>query len=109
MRSKLLLLSAFFCVILFSVVSCNKHDDHYMASGTITGYDLRQCACCGGLMIEIDGLPADNGQNLARIANDAQLGFSYSDTYPKRIRFDYIELQAFCGGRTIEITRLRRE
>ena len=49
MKTLLIILA---CVMVFS---CTKKTTHYQASGTITGLDLRMCACCGGYFIKMTG------------------------------------------------------
>ncbi len=39
-----------------SIVSCSLGGDDSMSNGTITGIDIRECACCGGFFIEIDNV-----------------------------------------------------
>jgi hypothetical protein len=46
-------------VLLFSY-ACSKDDG--FVNATVNGYDLRLCACCGGILIE-----TENGQKSSSI------------------------------------------
>ena len=39
-------------LIIFSALSCSKEDEK-LTPAIIIGYDLRLCACCGGLMVDL--------------------------------------------------------
>ncbi len=44
-------------IILFvfiTVSGCRKHATTYSDSGTLTGFDPRLCACCGGVFLDSD-------------------------------------------------------
>jgi hypothetical protein len=40
-------------LLLLGILSCSTEADEFMDEGTITGHDIRECACCGGYYIEI--------------------------------------------------------
>ena len=103
------LVAASLSLLLTSTVACKKHEGNYMSSGTLKGYDMAACACCGGLLMEIDGDTASQAERIIRFANATDWGFTEAETYPVRVRFDYVLLQNFCGRRVINVTRLRRE
>ncbi len=54
----------FFLIASIAIVftACKK-EETFMSNATITGFDLKMCACCGGTKIIID--------NLLNINNDA--------------------------------------
>ena len=56
---------------LLSNCACSLSEDDFMNNGTITGYDIRECSCCGGFFIDIENityrfydLPANSGLDL---------------------------------------------
>jgi hypothetical protein len=50
----MLKISLFIIVLLAGVIACSSAQDGFKSTGVITGYDLRECPCCGGYFIEID-------------------------------------------------------
>jgi hypothetical protein len=48
MKKSLLL----FAALALSLTACKK-DEPYMTDAVLTGYDLRNCACCGGLLLNM--------------------------------------------------------
>jgi len=46
-----------FTIIVLAIIefySCKKDNVYYQSTGTITGPDRAECACCGGWFISID-------------------------------------------------------
>lgn len=87
-------------------LSCNKNK--FMATGAITGFDLRKCGCCGGLMINFDGnTQAYTGDFWLIKNNPAELGIDTATAFPVYIKIDY-ERIASCGSPTIRVTRFAR-
>ena len=48
----------------------------------ITGFDLRMCACCGGLMINFDEETKPYNGDFKLIENSSDLGISENDNFP---------------------------
>ena len=92
-------------VLLF--VSCKK-DTSYMNDAIITGYDSRDCICCGGLMITFNGETkpyAGNFRLISNIATDFRI--TENDTYPIYVKVDWKEdTTNICN--LILITRIAR-
>lgn len=74
----------------------------YMTEATITGYDLRACVCCGGLVIKFN-----NETDFRLISNDADLGIGESESFPISVKVDWQEDKTNACNRII-ITRLKR-
>jgi len=68
--------------------SCKKGRlDGYNA--IITGFDLRMCACCGGLMINFDGETKAYNGDFKLIDNAVDLGISENDKFPVFARVEW--------------------
>jgi hypothetical protein len=87
--------------------SCKKADS-YMSDAVITGYDARFCACCGGLMINFDGITEPYKGDFKLIDNSSDLGISSNDTFPIYVKADWKSNPNVCGGNHITITRFKR-
>lgn len=82
---------------MLPIVSCHK-DDEQLQEAVVTGRDLRNCACCGGIMINMsndtslyaagmlltDSLPSDF---MAR----------YTLKFPMRVRLNWLPDTNGCG------------
>ena len=77
-----------------------------MAKGVITGFDYRECFCCGGWMINL------NSDSTELITVDSRfidhhpnnLVLDSATVFPVFIRLDYTDSPANCGN-AIDITR----
>jgi hypothetical protein len=84
-------------------VSCNKENNNYKSTGTITGPDVRMCACCGGWLITIDNtqyqfnsLPGNSSIHLD------------NEKFPIPVRLDWTLNTTGCPN-TISIQRIQKE
>ena len=88
-------------------ISCNKDEDSYVQA-TLLGYDLRLCACCGGLLVD---LADDNSSDVYQWnqKND-NLGVTPDDTFPLKVKIKYHYLVQTCiaSRGEIEITDLKK-
>ena len=90
-------------VISVTILSCKKEpQDEY--NGKITGYDLRMCACCGGIFIQInnaayrfDSLPPKSGIDLAK------------DTFPIYVVVSWHKKITQCLGDEIILDKIRKK
>jgi hypothetical protein len=98
-------LSVFLVLLLILSNSCKE--DSYMNEGIITGYDLRECACCGGPMITFTSDPKPYSAEFKLIENEADLGITDKDTFPIYVKVDWKESSAGACNRII-ITRFVR-
>ena len=88
-------------IIALSSVSCSLGGDDSMSNGTITGIDIRECACCGGFFIEIDNVtyrfydvPANSELNLE------------NPTFPIYVKLDWAKDANACLGDEIIVFRI---
>lgn len=75
------------------MLSCSKQNE-YQASGILTGPDLANCACCGGVILTIDYQQGNYRVDSLPFISQQQL---YSQNFPKRIKFDFT-IDRTCGG-----------
>jgi hypothetical protein len=75
----------------------------YQSKGLITGGDPRDCACCGGWIIEIDtaryrfnSLPDSCGVNLEK------------EIFPLKVKLDWKKADHICLGDEIIITKIKK-
>jgi hypothetical protein len=84
---------------------CQRETDNFKSRGTITGPDVRDCACCGGWYIKIDTsqyefdtLPAGTNVDLQK------------DIFPIHVKLDWqLSAQLPCPDKRIIITRIIKE
>ena len=92
-------------VLLTGFSLCHRESDEFMSRGTITGPDLRDCACCGGWYIEIDTLvyefdvlTENSGIDLAK------------ETFPIKVKLDWkLSEKVTCSNTRIDIQRIAKE
>ena len=97
----LIILSAL--LISLSISSCSPEEDEFRSNGTITGYDTRECSCCGGFYIEIDNvtyrfydLPSNSSLNLE------------NPTFPIYVKLDWTKDTNACLGDEIIVSRIEK-
>jgi hypothetical protein len=80
-----------------------------MGEGVITGFDLRDCACCGGVLINLNSnateLYTDSTYQVDQVP--AGLIIDTSTVFPVFIRLDYERNTKKCG-KTIDILRFEK-
>jgi hypothetical protein len=78
MKKRLIIILIIFFV---ASTSCQKEimPDY---NAVITGFDLRKCACCGGLMINFNGETKPYVGDFKLIDNFADLSISENDKFP---------------------------
>ncbi len=94
-------------LILCFGISCSDSSDD-MVTATIEGYDLRLCACCGGLMVK----PSDaNGDNYQWYQKNQKFDVGESDKFPLKVKIKYHNRNTDCiaSDGEIEITALEKE
>jgi hypothetical protein len=97
-----------FTLILFILLTAcdQKEDSKYMGEGVITGFDPRDCACCGGLLINLNSssteLFTDSTYQIDQVPGNFNIDIN--TVFPVFIRLDYKHSTALCG-KTIDITR----
>ncbi len=94
--------------ILLALTSCHKElETDQLIPATIIGYDLRLCACCGGLLINFDPLTNDVYQWYQK---SGDLGVTPKDTFPLKVKIRYHHLINTCVASKgeIEINELKK-
>ena len=85
-------------LVISATTGCRKANT-YMTNAEVTGYDLRMCACCGGLWIRLD-----NDSAPYDLSNTpASIGITDSTTFPLLLRVNWVPDTLHCG-RYIRIT-----
>ena len=95
------IIAAALLIVSFSIVSCSLGGDDSMSNGTISGIDIRECACCGGFFIEIDNItyrfydvPPNSKLNLV------------NPTFPIYVKLDWTKDANACLGDEIIVSRI---
>jgi len=78
-----------------------------MTDAIITGYDIRACSCCGGLMMTFDGTTQPYQGNFKLIADVTGFNIKENDSFPIYVSVDTVNEER-CFGKYIKITRLER-
>jgi hypothetical protein len=93
-----------FFLLLFIMIACNKENDDYKSTGTITGYDLRMCVCCGGWIIIID-----DGQYLIdSIPDNSDIDLTKA-TFPLKVKLDWQLITNGCSSfNRIRVQRIKK-
>lgn len=94
-------------MIAMSAMTGCKKDNGYTPA-VITGYDLRMCACCGGLMINFDNNPKPySGPGYDVSNNPDSLGITSTTTFPIYMNVKWEHTPYACGN-YITITSFER-
>ncbi len=109
MKSAVVLISVVL-VSLLMLNSCDKEDE-LLDDAVITGYDYRECLCCGGLIVNFGGSTDTFPDNYFLIRNkpeDTDLG-PESD-FPVFVHINWSVVKDLCGGDTfIDVHELERQ
>lgn len=77
-----------------------------MTDAVITGFDLRACACCGGLMINFNGDTASYKGEFYIISNNpAEFGITDISDFPIFVKVDWQKDTSACINNRIIITK----
>jgi hypothetical protein len=97
------IISAALFTFLLVIASCSMGEDEFRSNGTITGYDTRECVCCGGYFIDIDkatyrffDLPRNSNIDLD------------SATFPIYVKLDWAIDPNACLGDEIIVSRIEK-
>jgi hypothetical protein len=93
------LLIIFYC-ILFS--SCQEDD--FKSSGIITGYDIRECICCGGFFIDIE----NETYRFYEVPQNSRLNLD-NPSFPIYVKLDWTKDPNACLGDEIIVLRIEQE
>lgn len=96
-------------VFLLLIISCDQ-DEEYMGEGVITGYDPRDCVCCGGFLINLNSssieLFMDSTYQVDLVPDNFNI--DANSEFPVFIRLDFERNNKLCG-KTIDIVRFERK
>lgn len=95
------LLLALFTVIIAS--ACHKNSNTAYVHGTITGYDLKKCACCGGYVLRLD-----NGDSSYRFFNFPAGSNVDSTQFPQSVYLNYVVTDSCGPYRFVKVLALTR-
>ena len=94
----------FSCALLLASCHDQPTENTYMSKGTITGPDLRECACCGGWFITIDSmeylfytLPPGSNLDLT------------NETFPLKVQLNWHKPDHPCLSDLIEVDAIAKE
>jgi major membrane immunogen (membrane-anchored lipoprotein) len=97
----------FSLILMILLTTCDKKDEStYTSQGVITGFDPRDCACCGGLLINLNSSSTELFTDSTYQIDKAPENFNFDGNtiFPVFIWLDYERTNALCG-KTIDITR----
>jgi hypothetical protein len=93
------------CLFLASItlLSCGK--DEGFENAIIEGYDLRYCACCGGLLIKIS-----DEKTYQWYQQNEKFDITPKSIFPMKVKIKYYHLVSSCTASdgNIEITELEK-
>ena len=90
-------------ILVLSTMSCSLGGDDSMSDGTITGYDTRECACCGGFFIEIDNVT----YRFYDVPPNSELNLQ-NPTFPIYVKLDWTKDADACLGDEIIVSRIEK-
>lgn len=91
-------------LVCVSAVSCIK--DPYPVKGMLVGYDPRDCACCGGYLLNFNDDTTWNAETRVASTLPSNLIFTPEDL-PLRVQFDYRN-GGTCLPESITVIRIKR-
>lgn len=96
--------AVFSALFILLILSCGKDNDELLTA-SIEGYDLRLCACCGGLLVKPENTEGDVYQWYQK--NNA-FGIDGNSKFPLKVKIKYHHLAQTCvaSDGEIEITVL---
>lgn len=92
------------CVVVFLLVmvfSCSVQEDEFRSEGIITGYDTRECGCCGGYFIEIE----DSTYRFYNVPVGSKLNLNNPE-FPVYVKLDWQKDPNTCLGDEIIVQRI---
>ncbi len=95
-------------LILFSLSSCKKKVPALkMVDAVITGYDMRLCACCGGLLINFENNPEKYSGNYYLINSlPPNSGIDENSKFPVKVLVQYTIDKNRCNSNFVDILKI---
>lgn len=91
-------------ILVVMLLACEQSDNPYQSSGTITGFDNRECICCGGYFIEI----GNSIYNFEKLPDGVNIDLN-TVKFPVAVKVDWSHDRE-CGGiQYITISRIERQ
>ena len=88
-------------IIALSIASCSLEEDEFRSNGTITGYDTRECSCCGGFYIDINNIT----YRFYDLPKNSRLNLD-NPTFPIYVKLDWTKDANACLGDEIIVSRI---
>ena len=95
------IITAALLILILSSVSCSLGVDDSMSNGTITGIDIRECACCGGFFIDVDNVT----YRFYDVPPNSELNLQ-NPTFPIYVKLDWAKDANACLGDEIIVSRI---
>lgn len=95
--------------IVMLLVSCITDDTgnpygEYKSTGSITGYDMRECSCCGGYFIAIEGVQ----YRFQSLPSGSSLVLDHAQ-FPIEVLLDWDKQKNPCMGDEITVIRIKKK
>jgi len=85
------------------ISACQYDSVGFEDTGTLTGYDPRMCACCGGIFIEIKG----NTYRFFELPKNSNVALGGSIKFPVPVRLTWEDRKVNCAGdELINVTQI---
>ena len=102
MKTQISALLLAFGMLVFMGCSDNDSEFTFESTATIQGVDLTLCACCGGIIIDIDGEEESKRFDDESFSPNVNFDLDYTNL-PIRVQLNWTESEQYCGqGITIE-------
>ncbi len=104
MKTAKYILAIIFLIIIIFLTSCIKDD--YPAKGVLVRYDPRDCACCGGLFVNLNNVDTVNTNT--KLVNSLPVDFIFDQgELPLKVQFAW-QNGGGCMSNNIIITKIKR-
>ena len=93
-------------ILLLSVFSCSLQEDEngFRSNGVITGFDSRECSCCGGYFIEIQ----DSTYRFYDVPDGSRIDLE-DPNFPINVKLDWQKDPEVCLGDEIIVLRIEEQ
>jgi hypothetical protein len=88
-------------VFVILLAGACRHEAETMDRGIVTGYDPRDCMCCGGWFITI----SDSVWRFDQVPADCTIDFN-TVAYPVAVRLEWKKKDTVCLGDEIRVYRM---
>ncbi|MDB5226171.1 MAG: hypothetical protein JWN78_364 [Bacteroidota bacterium] len=103
MKPAKVILAIIILIVIF-LTSCIKDD--YPAKGFLVRYDPRDCACCGGLFVNLNNV--DTVNTSTKLVNSLPVDFVFDQSeLPLKVQFAW-QNGGGCMANNIIITKIKR-